>query len=303
MIFISANILLVEDSLTQVKMIQTTLEAINHKVIVSHDGSDVFNILAGNKIDIILLDIILPAANGFELLKILLEDEVANEIPVIMLTGLTGGINVKKALDMGALDYIKKPVEPIELIARINSALRLKSKQDLLKEHAQRDNLTGLYNRAYFDRELPKLLENISSYKKGIAIAMIDCDFFKKINDTYGHMPGDIVLSTIAATIHKSVRSKDFVCRYGGEEFCIMLPDTSLEEGLAFCEAARENVEKTKFIFNEQEVSITISIGLTHSSVSRTADFHTLVHESDRALYLAKGNGRNRVETLKKDIY
>lgn len=290
------NILVVEDSVTQARRIQMILEDEGHNVFLSSDGTGLLEQLIKNEIHIMLLDIVLPGLDGFELLKQVLDCGQTSDVLTIMVTGLTSANDLKHALDLGALDYVKKPVDNIELIARLNSAIRLKSKQDLLKEFAVRDKLTNLYNRLYFDETLAKLIHDIDIIESGLCLAMVDCDFFKKVNDTYGHVAGDKVLSSLGNAISKSVKGKDIVCRYGGEEFCVILMNSTLRQGFAVSERIRQNVQKMKITYNETEIMVTISMGLTHLSSDEKVTAQELLEAADKALYMAKSCGRNRVE-------
>lgn len=292
----SANILIVDDDKLHTKMLMSVLKEESHNIFVSYDGKDLFSILDKHSIDVILLDIILPAIDGFDLLQVLMSHEDFKKIPVIMITALTTAKHVKRALDIGAMDYIRKPAEPIEVIARVHSALRLKAKIDLIEEASVRDSLTKLYNRAYCQKMLYKWCFNIEKFKSGIAYAMIDCDHFKRINDVYGHVSGDFVLASVGNTILKSTKSTDISGRYGGEEFCIIMPNTSLEQGILVCNRIIQNIQKVKHKLGEHDVSVTVSIGVSHTHEGRQVEAVKLIDEADRALYKAKAEGRNKVE-------
>lgn len=218
------KVLVVDDHKLNVKLLTDILEDEDFIVYSTDNGLSVLEMTLKFLPDVILLDIMMPGLDGFEVCKLLKENDEVNDIPIIMVTAKAEGIDVKKALEYGAFDYIKKPIDEIEVIARIQSALRFKQSQDLLKELAMKDRLTGLYNHALlvelFEKELAKQQRNDGD----IAFVMIDVDHFKRINDTYGHTSGNIVLKELASILKNSVRKGDIVSRYGGEEFGLVLP-------------------------------------------------------------------------------
>lgn len=289
-----ANILIVDDSAISAQFLKNVLEQENHTVIISNDGKNIPDLIIANSIDIVLLDIIMPETNGYEILEVLQGTESTKDVPVVMITTLTSPLDVKKALDNGALDFIRKTSEPIEVFARINSALRLKQKQDQLKQSALRDPLTQLYNKQFFNMSLENLIKEKENYYKGIALLLMDFDFFKRINDNYGHTSGDVVLATVADVIVKSIKSTDIACRFGGEEFCVIFPNTTLFQAYATSERIRTNIEQIYFDFQGETVSITVSCGVSHTDRNDNKSGLKLVNESDFALYNAKGNGRNQ---------
>ncbi len=291
----SANILVVDDSVTFVEVLKNILASEGHQIFTCCDSREVFNILAENMIDVILLDVIMPHIGGFDILHMLQEHEEWRNIPVLIVTGLANPENVKKGLDMGAMDYIKKPCEKIEIIARVHSALRLKEKHDLLLQYATTDGLTQVNNRAQIDRALRTMLGKRAEFEKGVSFIMIDCDFFKRINDTYGHAAGDVVLVGVAAAIRKTVKNIDVVGRFGGEEFCVILPNTYGQDACLAAERIRKNVEKLVFCFNGQEDHITVSLGISYASSNSVLTQQMLINQADEAMYRAKNTGRNRI--------
>lgn len=288
------RILIVDDSAVSAQFLKNILEQEGYTVIISRDGKNVVELVDTHDIDIVLLDIVMPEISGYEVLRVLQDTDSTREIPIVMITNLTSPMDVKKALEQGALDFIRKTCEPIEVIARIHSALRLKYKQDLLKRNAQRDHLTQLYNKQYFNTALEKLIKDKNHYYKGIALLLIDCDYFKRINDRYGHVSGDMLLATIANAVAKSVKQSDIVCRFGGEEFCVISPNTTRFQAYKISERIRTNVQKIPFHFKGETVSVTISCGVSHMDCNEDKSSLKMVNEADTALYLAKNNGRNQ---------
>ena len=296
-----AKILIAENSITSVSLIKSILEKEDVEVFTSTTGRDVVDLVLDNDISVLLLSMILPELNGIEIIKTLQNMERTKDVPVIMLSSFTSVGNIKEALDSGAYDYIKKPPDPVELVARIYAALRFKAKIDMLKDYAERDALTKLYNKWYFNRAVDEYAAKTSIFKNGLALIMIDCDYFKKINDNYGHIAGDAVLAGVANAMVKSVKSTDVVSRFGGEEFAIILPDTSKSQAYRITERIRRNISKIIFKFKNETAKITVSCGIGHSDIEKIKTAPELVHESDTALYKAKANGRNRTEVFWKN--
>lgn len=290
------KILVVDDNLNNVRLLTDILEDENFTVYTADNGAAVLAMVHKLKPDVILLDIMMPGLDGFEVCKLLKNDFDSKDIPVIMVTAKTEGIDIKKSLEMGAFDYIKKPIDEIEVIARVQSAILFKQTQDKLKEMAMKDGLTGLYNHALlielFEKEIDKQQRNNGS----ISFAMIDIDDFKKINDTYGHISGDTVLKELSNILMSSVRGGDIVGRYGGEEFSIVFPGIDEQNAFQLCERIRKEVEDFDFEIGIETVKITISIGINFNELKGIINKREIIQKADEALYRAKHNGRNRVE-------
>lgn len=290
------KILVVDDNLNNVRLLTDILEDENFTVYTADNGAAVLAMVHKLKPDVILLDIMMPGLDGFEVCKLLKNDFDSKDIPVIMVTAKTEGIDIKKSLEMGAFDYIKKPIDEIEVIARVRSAIWFKQTQDKLKEMAMKDGLTGLYNHALlielFEKEIDKQQRNNGS----ISFAMIDIDDFKKINDTYGHISGDTVLKELSNILMSSVRGGDIVGRYGGEEFSIVFPGIDEQNAFQLCERIRKEVEDFNFEIGIETVKITISIGINFNELKGIINKREIIQKADEALYRAKHNGRNRVE-------
>jgi len=291
-----AKILVVDDNLNNIRLLTDILEDENFTVYTADNGAAVLAMVHTLKPDVILLDIMMPGLDGFEVCKLLKNDFDSKDIPVIMVTAKTEGIDIKKSLEMGAFDYIKKPIDEIEVIARVQSAIWFKQTQDKLKEMAMKDGLTGLYNHALlielFEKEIDKQQRNNGS----ISFAMIDIDDFKKINDTYGHISGDTVLKELSNILMNSVRGGDIVGRYGGEEFSIVFPGIDEQNAFQLCERIRKEVEDFNFEIGIETVKITISIGINFNELKGIINKREIIQKADEALYRAKHNGRNRVE-------
>ncbi len=245
-------------------------------------------------IDLILLDVGLPNLDGFQVCRKLKEHPSTRNIPIIFLTGDTTMEAKIRGLDMGAVDYVTKPFEQAELRARVRAGLRTKRLQDILERQSFLDGLTGLWNRPYLDQRLESELNVAHRYGRPLGLMMTDIDHFKLVNDTYGHLFGDIVLQGVAEELRGYARRSDIVARYGGEEFAVLLTDTPLSAGTFVAERLRASVENRRFEVHDQLVTVTASFGLacTENIVGEVTP-EALIDAADRALFASKDAGRN----------
>jgi diguanylate cyclase (GGDEF)-like protein len=226
--------------------------------------------------------------------------------PVIMLTSHRDTNTKVRGLELGASDYITKPFEPAEMVARLRVHLQIKELQDelrrsnqLLLELAQTDPLTRLCNRRHFDDKLEVEINRCYRGGKPIALIMADIDHFKRINDHYGHQAGDDSLVRVADLLLEELRTYDLAARYGGEEFCLILPETDLKAAVEVAERIRHKTESIKFDAPMEQEKLTISFGVA-AFENRRGTVDELIRLADEALYLAKNTGRNRVQTMPK---
>lgn len=244
--------------------------------------------------DLILLDLTLPDATGFEVLRRLKEEPATAQVPVIFLTAAADTEVKVKAFDAGAVDYVTKPFQVAELRARVRAALRTKRYLDLLATRAQIDGVTGLWNRAYLDQRLAEETAALRRHQRPFALLMIDLDGFKVVNDTHGHPFGDRLLHRVAGVLTAGLRSLDAPCRYGGDEFAVVLPTTNLAGALITGERIRADIAALQLV--------TASLGATATEVfSDDAELTParVLESADRALYEAKRAGRDRVVAAK----
>jgi diguanylate cyclase (GGDEF)-like protein len=252
--------------------------------------------------DLAILDRKLPDMDGAVLCQELKAIPEFKARYIIMLTGEDEQEDKVEGLDLGADDYITKPFQSAELLARIRAAKRIVDLQQELLETNKRlerlsitDGLTRLYNYRYFQDELSRAFEESQRYGRPLSLAIVDLDFFKKINDTYGHAVGDEVLKTVSRIFQDSIRSTDVAARYGGEEFAVMMPETELGDAITFAEKIRELVESTSVTTQAGEVRVTVSIGVASVPHAKIRAAKELVVAADKALYRAKRGGRNQV--------
>ena len=306
-----AKVLLVEDDPIQAEEAKEKLLVAGYEVVWAADGINAIKIVKTTPPDIILLDVVLPGLDGYEVCRWLKLEETTRGIPVIMLTIKKELSDKISGLNMGADDYLPKPYNELELNARIYASLRTKALQDELRNKNKQleellykveymaitDSLTGLYNRRRFHDILSNEFERAKRYVTPFALIMADIDHFKRINDNYGHQAGDTILKEVSSIIVKNTRETDTAARYGGEEFMVIMPNTNKNEAMRLAERIRSSIEKNRFSdINGQ--SITVSIGITGMPDPDITKEDVLIRCSDFALYRAKNSGRNKVEMM-----
>lgn len=292
------TILIVDDMVTNIKIASKALKD-DWNVISATSGQEALKIAtSGMQPDLILLDIVMPELDGYAVCKILKGMPETRDIPVIFLTGLNEDQDEAFGLDLGAIDYITKPFSASIVRARVKNQLELKRYRDILKEASMLDGLTGIPNRRRFDEALALEWQRGLHSQSYLSLIMIDIDFFKKYNDTYGHLQGDECLCKVAAAIKKHLdQTGSLASRWGGEEFTCLL--TNAEKSLAQSTAKDLNliVQSLQIPHKASKVAetVTISLGTATMIPRQGQDPQTLLIEADKALYVAKQNGRNQV--------
>ncbi len=290
------TILVVDDSEIICTIIKDILESPSLHIAIAHSGED--SIVMAKKIrpTLILLDIIMNGIDGYETCRILKESIETKDIPIIFITGNNDSDSVLRGFEVGAADYVSKPFIPEELKARVKVHMQnIKSQRELqflmqeLKEMAITDYLTKLYNRRFF---MDQLHDYVTLNDKNISLLLFDVDNFKKINDTYGHNAGDIVLVTISNIFKLILREEDIIARWGGEEFMICLPDTNITQAVNIANKLRREVEKYIFHYEEREFRCTITGGVIQYDRSITTEKN--ITNADQALYTGKSLGKNQ---------
>jgi len=293
-------IFLIEDEEKTQNVYDLLLRSKGYDTLLSHMEGGALDLAEKNLPDLILLDLSLPHIDGLELLAGLKANPALKDIPVIISSVISHPETRIQAIDAGADDYLVKPVNPSEMIARINSILRksgvrkrLKSDMDSLFEQSVMDPLTGLYNRRYLKTVIDNDVAAAKRYNRGFFVVMLDIDDFKTINDTFGHLAGDSVLKALGNILRVRLRSCDIAARYGGDEFVVLLTDNNLQGVKVFAERMRATIEAHRFP-DVSERKITISIGVAEYDV-RDAGMESVIKRADDALYAAKQAGKNRV--------
>ncbi len=278
-----------------------------HKILrvrLQHEQLEVHSALSGTegirmakelRPEVILLDIELGDLTGFDVLGALKADPETRDIAVMLISAFSESIDRVRGLDLGAVDFITKPFEVIELTARVRSILRLQSAMHMLAVKAQIDGLTGLWNRKYFDARLESEFSESLRHGRPLSLIMTDIDKFKSLNDGYGHPFGDLVLERFARILSGG-RTSDVACRYGGEEFGIILPSTALHEAADVADRLRERLANERWPRHD-DLRVTASFGVADiSCIAPNTLPRSMVEAADKALYAAKHGGRNRVE-------
>lgn len=296
----SGRILIVDDEKVNRDILSLLLE--ENETIAAKDGEQAIKrAMSSNPPDLILLDVVMPGMDGYEVCRHLKEDEKTKHIPVIFITVKSTVAEETKGLELGAVDYISKPFSPAIVKARVENHMELKKQRDLLEKLNVTDGLTGIFNRRHFDEYLEQQWRIASRTDSFLSLVMMDIDKFKQFNDNYGHAVGDECLINVAAALAQSAdRDIDLIARYGGEEFVAVLPGTNHEGALQVAEEMRSKVEGLKIRHEYSTVNdhVTMSLGVaTCQGVSNT-QASSLVVKADKALYQAKDAGRNRVESF-----
>ena len=301
----SNSVLIIDDSDTVRERIIHTLKSYGlfDRYHEADDGLEGFKKLLSAPVDVILCDLEMPRIDGFKFLNMIKARPDLQDVPVIILTGMNDRELKIKGLEQGASDFITKPFDPEELVARVKIHLKLKCLQDdlkrtneLLLELSNTDHLTGLFNRRYLMEALEKEFQRNLRKGGNLSLIILDIDHFKKVNDSYGHLQGDIVLNKMALQIQNELRSYDIAARYGGEEFVALLPDTMLQEAMFVAERVRQAIQGTKFSGALASLEVTVSMGIATLPAPGGTTVDNFIKMADDALYRAKANGRNRVE-------
>ncbi len=303
----NSTVLVIDDSDTERRQILGILRAqgLFSSLYEAADGLTGFRILVEKRPDIVLCDLVMPECDGLTFLKMrqARPEEDVQRIPVLVLTAIDDPQVKTQMFELGAQDYITKPIEPAELVARVKTHLKIRKLQEelirqnqLLKRLSTVDDLTGLYNRRHLLRLYEQAVANALRYRYDLSVAMIDIDHFKAINDTHGHSTGDRVLQELAGLLRQSVRKGDVAGRYGGEEFLVVLPHTPRAGAVAFAERFRQAVEACEVrVASGVAVRVTVSVGVASVPETPVTEPWDLLRFADVALYEAKRAGRNRV--------
>lgn len=296
-----STVLIVDDQPANIRILGEALKN-DYQIKMATSGEKAIQIAASEESpDLILLDIIMPGIDGYEVCKQLKNNYKTEKIPIIFITAKDQEEDETKGLDYGAVDYITKPFSLPIVKARVKTHLELKKHRDILEDLSTLDGLTGIPNRRKFDAYLKTEWKRAVRESYPLSLIMIDIDHFKLFNDNYGHGPGDECLKKVAKELSITAkRPADFVARYGGEEFSSILPNTSIEQATEFAELLRHNIEKLYIPhdFSPSGNRITISLGSATTIPTVKKSYDLLITSADNALYKAKSDGRNKAECI-----
>ncbi len=303
------SVLIVDDSGFNVKILKNQLEEY-YEVISTTDPMDAVRAAVEKKPSIILLDVMMPGMDGYQLCKILKDGKETANIPVVFLTSKGRVQDKVTGLEAGGDDYITKPYELRELLARLNVHIRLREAQDQLKQLLEEknllieqlenlslhDGLTNVHNRRYLEEYLEGAFEECKRYGLALTVIITDIDHFKSVNDTYGHQIGDEVLKKFTKRLEDNIRGADMLARYGGEEFVVVLKNTDIDGAVVLAEKLRMIIKEKPFEIEGHRISLTVSFGIAGMKAGNYSDAAQLIRDADMYLYKAKNEGRNRVE-------
>ncbi len=273
-----------------------------YDVLTAADGQEAVDVARAQHPDLLLLDLNMPRLDGFEVLEQLRADPSTTDMPVILVTARSDDAGKVRALDQGAIDYLQKPFSERELRARVERTLRLVRSQIALRELAQTDPLTSLANLRAFRARLDDEVKRARRYRTPLTCVMADLDQLKPINDELGHAAGDRAIAQVAAVIREELRETDFGARYGGDEFIVLLPHTTAEEGRVFAERVCARIRATELLIGDRRLRLAASFGVAcRPADAGDAPPESLVHAADTALYAAKREGRARVVVAAPD--
>ncbi len=291
------TILIVDDDPININLLSEILED-KHEILFATNGRDALRIARDENPDLILLDIIMPEMDGYEVCRRLKAYPEVSGIPVIFVTGLSNVADETQGLEAGAIDYITKPISPPIVLMRVSNHMKLTRALSKLSVLSSTDGLTNIANRRHLDDRLKKECSGIRRPITPLSMILLDIDYFKIFNDTYGHLAGDDCLKKVSHILSLTVqRSLDLVARYGGEEFCCLLPLTDYENAMLIANQIRENILTEKIVHQGSDVSefLTASFGVVTILPDGRITPDKLIEVADNNLYSAKAGGRNNV--------
>ncbi|HQN19877.1 MAG TPA: PleD family two-component system response regulator [Syntrophobacteraceae bacterium] len=297
------TVLIVDDAPANIELLSEVLES-EYEVLFALSGEDGLNIAFEEAPDLILLDIVMPQMDGYEVCARLKADPRTQTIPVIFVTAMDLEEDETKGLALGAIDYITKPIRPPIVRARVRNHLELKRYRDLLERLTTTDGLTGIANRRRFDAFLESEWSRARRSQKPLSLIMLDIDFFKAFNDHYGHLAGDDCLRQVAQCLDGRVRRPaDLVARYGGEEFACLLPETNAMGAATMAKRFLESMNELNIphAYSEAADHVTLSMGVATIIPLIGQPSSELVRRADQLLYEAKQNGRNQFRSRLMD--
>nr|WP_237881477.1 diguanylate cyclase [Pseudomonas sp. PGPR40] len=295
--FIRPKLLIVDDQPTNIRVLHELFRE-DCDVFMATSGEQAISVCQAQLPDLILLDVVMEGMDGHEVCRRLKVDPATQGIPIIFITAQQQESDEVLGLELGAVDFISKPINPTIVRARVRTHLTLKLQSDLLRSMALMDGLTGVANRRKFDEDILVDWRQCFREQKPISLILVDVDYFKRYNDRYGHQAGDGCLKSVARVLSEAVRRPyDLVARYGGEEFACVLPNTALSGAVDIAEKMQERVQALGIEHSASDVDrvMTISLGVATLTPTGELGFEALIEAADKQLYEAKNAGRARV--------
>jgi two-component system cell cycle response regulator len=285
------RILVVDDNLPNLRLLADLVASEGYVVSTAADGFGALAKIAAERPDLVLLDLMMPVLDGFEVCRRIKSDPATEHVPVIMVTAFDDVDNLVKGFEAGADDFVTKPFSGRAVMERVRLQLRRKRHYESVLEQSMTDPLTSAFNRRYFQAHARRLAARCRTAGEPIAVLMIDVDDLKVINTDHGHMAGDHVLKEVVDRAKLALRPSDLVARMGGDEFAVVMPETDLNAALQIAERLRGRVADTPI----ESVAATVSIGVAASRPDAKEELDAVLRRADAALYKAKGAGGNRV--------
>lgn len=302
-----SRILLLEDDPLDLDFIHDTLTSLSASVEIIDKVTDAASMARTGYYDLVISSLNLKNEDGLQICPLLRVDPATRQVPILLVGNDIDMPRIAKGLDLGSNDYLLRPLDANELIARTRTQLKRKRHYDFMRKSLESsltmalvDPLTGAYNRRYLEAHLPRMLARSDVTIKPLSFLLLDIDHFKSVNDTYGHIAGDSVLKLIVDRIQNGVRPSDFVARLGGEEFVVVMPETTQGDAHSIAERLRIRVEaEPMHLDEERSIKVTVSIGCACMEQPEELSFNQILDRADKALYEAKSGGRNRVVDFK----
>ena len=298
------RILIVDDGPCDGTFIREALAPLSAHIAQVKTIAEAEAALAKDSYDLVFSSLDLKDEDGLTICPRLRTHAATRHVPILLLANPENVGRIAKGLDLGANDYLLRPFDTQELFARTRTQLRHKRNYDRLRDGLQHDlmlalidPLTGAFNRRYLSAHMPRFLQHAAEVKKSLSVQMIDIDLFKNVNDTYGHTAGDAVLKEVARRISSGVRPSDFFVRMGGEEFAVVMSETSLSNAEKIAERVRQSIANTPILLpdNSEGIKVTVSIGVAETHPYAEGEPNKVFDRADEALYRAKQTGRNKV--------
>ena len=292
-----ATVLIVDDEVSNIEIMNAVLED-HYEICFATSGEQALEVARSVLPDLILLDVMMPGLDGYEVCLRLKNDRLLADVPVIFTTGLDDQEAEVRGLSLGAIDYVTKPINPVVLRARVSNHIELKRLRDQLAQMAVTDALTGLSNRRQLEVILAGEISRLAPAGAWLSVIMLDIDFFKLFNDTYGHPEGDRCIAMVAAALNRAVHKvSGMTARYGGEEFVCVLPGADPETALATAHEIQFQIQSLNIPHQSSEVStnVTVSMGIASARTHPGMSGSLWLQQADHQLYTSKKSGRNQI--------